>query len=120
MDRSRSNKSAHRRTHNSAGLASGSAHRDKTPLGRAPTAPRSYTRREAIALLRLTNQQFLELERTGQLSPITICGKQKFLSKDLELLIDTYQQVARRKSELNSYPQSRRHGGLYRKRDKKQ
>lgn len=120
MDRSRSNKSAHGQTRKSACSAPGSVHRDETPLDRIPTAPRLYTRREAIALLRLTNQQLLELERTGQLSPITICGKQKFLSKDLELLIDTYQQVARRKSELNSDPQSHCHGGFYRKKDKEQ
>lgn len=105
MDRSNHDKSVRTRTRTSAGLGPHSVHREEPRLDQPSLAPRLYTRRQAIALLGLTKLQFLELERTGQLLPITVCGNQKFLSRDLELLLDTYRQVARRKAELDSSSQ---------------
>jgi hypothetical protein len=74
-----------------------------------PPVPDSITGRRCLyrsdelpALLRLTTEQVQMLVDTGQLTPILICGKERFDSREVSLLIDTYIRVKRRKANYEA------------------
>ena len=58
---------------------------------------RLYEAGELPAILRLSPEKIDWLVRTGQLTPITICGELRFDSYELNALIETYRHVAQRK-----------------------
>ena len=58
---------------------------------------RLYLAVDLPAVLQLTTEQTDWLIRTGQLNPIRIAGEVRFDSRELDALIDTYAQIARRK-----------------------
>jgi hypothetical protein len=64
----------------------------------SPQECRLYTGTELPALLRLTPEQVDRLVKTGQLRPIRICGEERFDSRELDALIETYKQIAKRKA----------------------
>lgn len=58
---------------------------------------RLYVAGDLPALLQLTQEQIDHLVKTGQLRTIRICGEVRIDSHELEALIETYAQVAKRK-----------------------
>ena len=58
---------------------------------------RLYVAGELPALLQLSPEQINHLVNTGQLRTIRICGEVRIDSYELEALIETYAQVAKRK-----------------------
>lgn len=56
-----------------------------------------YLEAELPEALQLTPDQINKLVRTGQLRPIRIAGETRFHSHELNALIETYKQIARRK-----------------------
>jgi len=58
---------------------------------------RLYVAGDLPALLQLTQGQIDDLVKTGQLRTIRICGEVRIDSHELEALIETYAQVAKRK-----------------------
>jgi hypothetical protein len=54
------------------------------------------TRSELIGLLRLSQSQVDWLIKTAQLRPILICNEERFDSKDVTQLIETYKIIQRR------------------------
>jgi hypothetical protein len=58
---------------------------------------RLYLPEELPAVLQLNQEQVDLLVRTGQLRPIRICGELRFNARELDSLIQTYQQIADRK-----------------------
>lgn len=77
------------------------------PIQVRPVAPgeqSSRTRRlllrdEVLWLLRLTDEQFQLLVNTRQITTIRICGVERFDSKDIDRLIDTYNNTASRRPQ---------------------
>ena len=63
-----------------------------------PQDRRLYTGTELPDLLRLTPEQVDRLINTGQLRPIRICGSERFDSREIDALIETYRQIAQRKA----------------------
>jgi hypothetical protein len=64
----------------------------------APQECRLYAGTELPALLQLTPEQVDRLIKTGQLRSIRICGEERFTSNELNALIETYTQIARRET----------------------
>ena len=58
---------------------------------------RLYAGTELPALLRLTQGQVDWLIQTGQLRTIRICGEVRVTSHELDALVETYAQIAKRK-----------------------
>jgi hypothetical protein len=58
---------------------------------------RLYEPMELPGVLQLNQEQVDWLVNTGQLNPIRIAGEVRFDSRELDALIDTYQQIAKRK-----------------------
>lgn len=58
---------------------------------------RLYQPMELPGVLQLDQEQVDWLVNTGQLNPIRIAGEVRFDSRELDALIDTYQQIAKRK-----------------------
>ena len=54
---------------------------------------------EVQALLRLEASDVSQLERTGQLTQLLICGKPRYDSKDVVALIETYKTIAFRRAK---------------------
>jgi len=61
------------------------------------TVRRLYLPSELPEILRLTPEQIDHLVRTGQLRPIRICGEDRFDSRELDALIETYKQISSRR-----------------------
>jgi hypothetical protein len=59
---------------------------------------RLYQSMELPGVLQLSQEQIDFLVRTGQLNPIRIAGEVRFDSRELDALIDTYLQIAKRKT----------------------
>ena len=66
-----------------------------------PSQRRLHRREELPGILGLSTEQVAQLERTGQLNPIRICGEERFDSKEVDALIETYRQIASRKKNTN-------------------
>jgi hypothetical protein len=69
-----------------------------------PTRPNSSERRllargEVISLLQLSSEKVEHLIDTGQLTKILIEGEERFDSRDVYQLIDTYISTASRRSQ---------------------
>lgn len=62
---------------------------------------RLHRREELPSILGLSPEQVSQLERTGQLTPIRICGEERFSAREIEALIETYYQIAQRKKRPN-------------------
>ena len=60
---------------------------------------RLYQPEELPVVLQLSPEQIDWLINTGQLNPIRIAGEIRFDSRQLDGLIDTYLQVAKRKDK---------------------
>lgn len=60
---------------------------------------RLYRPDELPTILSLSSDQVASLEATGQITPILICGQKRFLSQEIDGLINTYLHVAKRKNE---------------------
>ena len=60
---------------------------------------RLYLPEELPGLLQLTQEQVDRLIRTGQLCQIRICGENRIDSREVDQLIGTYGQIAKRKKE---------------------
>lgn len=58
-----------------------------------------YGPQELPDLLRLSSEQVADLENTGQLTAILICGQKRYDSREVDALIDTYLRVAKRRHE---------------------
>ena len=58
---------------------------------------RLYQPMELPGVLQLNQEQIDWLVNTGQLNPIRIAGEVRFDSRELDALVDTYIQIARRK-----------------------
>jgi hypothetical protein len=58
---------------------------------------RLYQPTELPAVLHLSQDQIDWLVKTGQINPIRIAGEIRFDSRELDALIDTYIQIAKRK-----------------------
>ena len=64
-----------------------------------PSTPRRLLSRiEVVALLQVTDPGFQRLVDTGQLPQLHICGEDRYDSKDVLSLIETYKRVAQRKT----------------------
>ncbi len=63
------------------------------------TERRLYRPEELPTVLQLSEDQCQWLTRTGQLNPLTICGETRYDSADVAALIETYKQVAKRKTQ---------------------
>ena len=63
------------------------------------TERRLYDIAELPSLLKLSLNQVNSLIRTDQLRPLRICGEVRFDSKEVELLIETYQQISHRNKD---------------------
>lgn len=64
--------------------------------------PRCFYRRDQLPeILQLPGEEIARLERTGQLTSIRICGAERFDSREVEALIDTYYQITQRKKNAN-------------------
>ena len=63
---------------------------------------RLYRREELPFILDLLSEQVAQLERTGQLTAIRICGEERFAAREIEALIDTYYQIAQRRKTTNA------------------
>jgi hypothetical protein len=59
---------------------------------------RLLVRDEVAALLQLDDANLQELINTRQLTEIRICGKQRFDSRDVVRLIDSYKKTQSRRS----------------------
>ncbi len=57
-----------------------------------------YTRVDLEPVLSLSAEQVDELIRTGQLQSIQICGEERFDSREVSALIDTYCHVSQRRA----------------------
>ena len=64
---------------------------------------RLHRRDELPSILGLSPEQVAQLERTRQLTPIRICGEERFDSREIGALIDTYYQIAHRKKNANDH-----------------
>ena len=53
---------------------------------------------EVLGLLNVDADDLRKLTETGQLTPIRIAGKERFDSLDIDGLIETYKQTARRRA----------------------
>ena len=64
-----------------------------------PAAPdrRLYESAEVPSVLSLSPEKIDWLVKTGQLNPIRIAGEIRFDSRELDSLIETYKQIAKRK-----------------------
>jgi hypothetical protein len=60
---------------------------------------RLLTRDEVLLLLQLSVEQLQLLIRTRQLVPIRIAGEERFDSRDLEQLIESYKTTALRRPQ---------------------
>lgn len=60
---------------------------------------RLYELGELPEVLRLTPEKIDTLVKTGQLNPILICGEPRIDSRELDELIETYKQIAKRKKQ---------------------
>jgi hypothetical protein len=58
---------------------------------------RLYQPAELPTVLQLSQEQINWLTNTGQLNPIRIAGEIRYDSRELDALIDTYLQIAKRK-----------------------
>jgi hypothetical protein len=58
-----------------------------------------YQIRQLSDLLQLSTEQIDWLVTTGQLRTIRICGEIRFDSNEINQLIETYNQIAKRKKE---------------------
>jgi len=58
---------------------------------------RLYEAGELPEVLRLSPEKIDWLVRTGQLTPILICGELRFDANELSALVETYRQIAKRK-----------------------
>ena len=63
---------------------------------------RLYRREELPFILDLLSEQVAQLERTGQLTAIRICGEERFAAREIEALIETYSQIAQRRKTTNA------------------
>jgi hypothetical protein len=63
---------------------------------------RLYRREELPTILDLPSEQVSQLERTGQLTAIRICGEERFSAREIEALIETYLQIAQRRKTTNA------------------
>jgi hypothetical protein len=63
---------------------------------------RLYCPEELPIVLQLSQEKIDQLVNTGQLNAIRIAGEVRFDSRELDALIDTYLQIAKRK---NTYVQ---------------
>lgn len=59
---------------------------------------RLLRRGEIVSLLQLPEDKFQELVDTRQILPIRIAGEERFDSKDLHQLLDTYKRTAERRA----------------------
>jgi hypothetical protein len=59
---------------------------------------RLYRPAELPTMLQLSQEQIDFLVRTGQLNSIRIAGEVRFDSRQLDALIDTYVQIAKRRN----------------------
>ena len=62
---------------------------------------RLYAASELPGLLQLNPDQIDRLVKTGQLRTIRICGEVRVDSHELDALIETYKQIAKRKSHAS-------------------
>lgn len=62
---------------------------------------RLYRREELPEVFALSPEQIAQLERTGQLTVIRICGEERFDAREVEALIDTYYRIAERRKTAN-------------------
>jgi hypothetical protein len=60
---------------------------------------RLLTRDEVLSLLHLSDEQLQLLIRTRQLVPIRIAGEERFDSRDVDQLIESYKSTASRRSQ---------------------
>jgi hypothetical protein len=58
---------------------------------------RLYQQTELPAVLQLSGEQIVWLVNTGQLNPIRIAGELRFDSREIDAVINTYIQIAKRK-----------------------
>jgi hypothetical protein len=67
--------------------------------GASPQQSRELlTRSQVVYLLQLTDEQVEHLINTDQIVPLRIVGEERFCSKDLSNLIDTYRFTAARRA----------------------
>ena len=64
---------------------------------RMPNEHRLYELSDLPTLLKLSLEKVEHLVRTGQLLAIRICGEYRIDSKEVDGLIETYSQIAKRK-----------------------
>jgi hypothetical protein len=57
-----------------------------------------YSAKRTQQILELTARQLYELERTGQITSIRICGEKRFIAEDLHILVATYKQIASKRN----------------------
>ena len=60
-----------------------------------------YMLEDLPAVLNLSPEQIRSLIDTGQLTPILICGEERFDFREVSALIDTYIRVTRRRADDN-------------------
>jgi hypothetical protein len=60
-------------------------------------APRLLRKTDLMALLQLPEPQIKWLVDTQQIRTILLCGEERFDSRELDRLIQTYKQIAERK-----------------------
>ena len=65
---------------------------------------RLYRPSELPELLRLSARQIRTLERTGQITPIFICGERRYPSREIDELINSYLRVAKRRNRHEDPP----------------
>ena len=58
---------------------------------------RLLQRTDLIALLQLPEPKVQWLVDTHQIQPLLLCGEERFDSRELDELIETYKQIAQRK-----------------------
>lgn len=60
-------------------------------------APRLLQRADVIASLQIPEDKIQWLIDTHQIRPLRLCGEERFDSRELDQLIETYKQIATRK-----------------------
>ncbi len=68
------------------------------PLGLVGDQRRLLLRREVESLLQLSEEQVQRLINTRQITVICIAGEERFDSRELDLLIETYKKTAQRRA----------------------
>jgi hypothetical protein len=72
---------------------------DLTENLRVQEGRRLLTRDEVLTLLHLSDEQIQLLISTRQIVPIRIAGEERFDSRDLDQLIETYKSTGSRRSQ---------------------